>query len=54
MSSDDKTILIRNYSRWSHLTDDEYEELNIVHNFVEAAKDDYVILRPSIITSFIL
>jgi CRP/FNR family transcriptional regulator len=42
MSNDDKTILIRNYSLWSHLTDDEYEELNIVHNFIEAAKDDYV------------
>jgi CRP/FNR family cyclic AMP-dependent transcriptional regulator len=42
MQIDDKTILIRNYNLWSHLTDDEYEELNIVHNFIETAKDDYV------------
>ncbi|MBC7828335.1 MAG: Crp/Fnr family transcriptional regulator [Chitinophagaceae bacterium] len=42
MTVDDKTILIRNYNLWSHLTDDEYEELNIVHNFIETAKDDYV------------
>lgn len=42
MSIDDKAILIRNYNLWSHLTDDEYDELNIVHNFIETAKDDYV------------
>lgn len=45
MSIDDKAILIRNYNLWSHLTDDEYEELNIVHNFLEVAKDDYVYLE---------
>lgn len=38
----DKTLLIRNYNLWSHLTDDEYEELNIVHNFIETARDEYV------------
>jgi CRP/FNR family transcriptional regulator len=42
MSADDKILLIRNYNLWSHLSDEEYEELNIVHNFIEAAKDDYV------------
>ena len=42
MQSDDKIILIRNYNLWSHLTDEEYEELNIVHNFIETPKDDYV------------
>ncbi len=42
MSIDDKVILIRNYNLWSHLNDDEYEELNIVHNFIETAKDNYV------------
>lgn len=42
MSIDDKAILIRNYNLWSHLTDDEYEELNIVHNFIEIPRDDYV------------
>lgn len=42
MSIDDKTILIRNYNLWSHLSDEEYDELNIVHNFIEAEKDNYV------------
>jgi CRP/FNR family transcriptional regulator len=42
MSADDKWLLIRNYDLWSHLTDDEYNELNIVHNFIAAAKGDYI------------
>ncbi len=42
MSTDEKILLIRNYNLWSHLSDDEYEELNIVHNFIETSKDDYV------------
>ena len=42
MSLDDKWILIRNYNLWSHLSDEEYEELNIVHNFIEAPKGEYV------------
>lgn len=40
--SSDKTILIRNYNLWAHLTDEEYEELNIVHNFIEKGKDEYI------------
>ena len=42
MQVDDKTLLIRNYNLWSHLTDEEYAELNIVHNFIETPKDEYV------------
>jgi CRP/FNR family transcriptional regulator len=42
MSADQKWLLIRNYDLWSQLTDDDYEELNIVHNFVEARKGDYI------------
>lgn len=42
MSFDDKWLLIRNYNLWSHLSDEEYEELNVVHNFVEAPRGDYV------------
>mgnify|MGYP003575607919 CR=1 FL=1 len=38
----DKMLLIRNYNLWSHLSDQEYEDLNLVHNFVEAKKGDYV------------
>jgi CRP/FNR family transcriptional regulator, cyclic AMP receptor protein len=42
MAATDKMILIRNYNLWSHLSDEEYEALNLVHNFVEAKKGDYV------------
>ena len=42
MAVADKWLLIRNYDLWSHLTDDEYAELNVVHNFIEAAKGEYV------------
>jgi CRP/FNR family transcriptional regulator len=42
MSLDDKWLLIRNYNLWSHLSNEEYDELNIVHNFIEAPKGEYV------------
>src|SRR5689334_5008167 len=42
MSSTDKMLLIRNYDLWSHLSDQEYEDLDLVHNFVEAKKGDYL------------
>src|SRR5688572_22032122 len=42
MYSTEKMILIRNYDLWSHLSEEEYEALNLVHNFVEARKGDYV------------
>jgi CRP/FNR family cyclic AMP-dependent transcriptional regulator len=42
MSADQKWLLIRNYDLWANLTDEEYEELNIVHNFIEARKGDYI------------
>jgi CRP/FNR family transcriptional regulator, cyclic AMP receptor protein len=42
MASTDKMLLIRNYDLWSHLSDEEYDELNLVHNFIEAKKGDYV------------
>lgn len=42
MSADQKWLLIRNYDLWSNLTDEEYDELNIVHNFIEARKGDYI------------
>lgn len=42
MPIEDKWLLIRNYDLWSHLTDEEYDELNVVHNFIEAKKGDYV------------
>jgi CRP/FNR family transcriptional regulator len=42
MSVEDKWLLIRNYDLWAHLSNEEYEELNVVHNFIEARKGDYV------------
>lgn len=42
MSSEEKLLLIRNYDLWNHLSDEEYEELNIDHHFIEAKKDEYI------------
>ncbi|MBO9201626.1 MULTISPECIES: Crp/Fnr family transcriptional regulator [Niastella] len=42
MSAADKWLLIRNYDLWAHLTDEEVAELNIVHNYIEAHKGDYI------------
>src|SRR6185369_15027659 len=39
---EDKMLLIRNYDLWANLTDDEYDELNVAHNFIEAPKGEYV------------
>ena len=39
---DDKMLLIRNYNLWAHLSDEEYDELNLVHNYIEAAKGEYI------------
>ena len=38
----DKLLLIRNYDLWSKLTDEEYEELGLVHNYIEARKGDFI------------
>lgn len=42
MGYDEKMLLIRNYDLWAHITDEEYEALNIVHNFLEKKKNEYV------------
>jgi CRP/FNR family transcriptional regulator len=39
---EDKMLLIRNYDLWSHLSDEEYEELGLMHNFIEASKGDFI------------
>jgi CRP/FNR family transcriptional regulator len=39
---DEKMLLIRNYDLWSHLSNEEYEELNLVHHFMEARKGDFI------------
>lgn len=47
MNLEDKLLLIRNYNLWSHLTDEEYEELNLVHRYMEAKKGDYIYFDPA-------
>lgn len=42
MTADKKFLLIKNYDLFSHITDEEYDELNIVHHFIEAKKDEYI------------
>lgn len=42
MNSDEKFLLLRNYDLWCHLDDQEYEELNVAHQFIEAKKGDYI------------
>jgi CRP/FNR family cyclic AMP-dependent transcriptional regulator len=39
---DDKLVLLRNYDLWCHLSDEEYNELNVAHHFIEAKKGDYI------------
>jgi CRP/FNR family transcriptional regulator len=42
MTADNRMLLIRNYDLWKHITDEEYEELNLVHNYIEAKKGAYI------------
>ena len=42
MSFDEKFLLLRNYDLWCQLSDDEYEDMNIAHHFIEAKKGDYI------------
>ena len=42
MSADPRFLLIRNYDLWSHLTDEEYDELNIMHRYIESRKGEYI------------
>jgi CRP/FNR family cyclic AMP-dependent transcriptional regulator len=42
MTADKKMLLIRNYDLWCHLTDEDYEALNLVHHFIEARKGSYI------------
>jgi CRP/FNR family transcriptional regulator, cyclic AMP receptor protein len=42
MTPDERFVLMRNYDMFSCITDDEYEELDLVHNFLESKKGDYI------------
>jgi CRP/FNR family transcriptional regulator len=35
-------LLIRGFNIFAHITDEEYEELGLEHNFIEAKKGDYI------------
>ena len=41
-SCDSTLLLIRGFDIFQHLTDEEYEELDLVHNFLEAASGEYI------------
>ncbi len=42
MSTNQKFLLIRNYDLFSHITDEEYEELHLDHHFIEAPRGEYI------------
>lgn len=42
MNGDEKFLLIRNYDLWAHISDEEYEQLNLVHHYIEAPKGEYI------------
>jgi CRP/FNR family transcriptional regulator, cyclic AMP receptor protein len=42
MSTDERFVLMRNYDMFSCITDEEYEELDLIHNFLETPKGDYI------------
>ena len=41
-SCDSTLLLLRGFDIFEHLTQQEYEELDLVHNYVEAANGDYI------------
>lgn len=41
-SCDSTLLLIRGFDIFAHFTDEEYMELNVVHNFIEAGKGEYI------------
>ena len=42
MNEDDQVLLLRKCSLWSELSEEEYKELDVVDNFKEVKKGDYV------------
>lgn len=41
-SCDSKLLLLRGFDIFEHITDQEYEELDLVHNFLEASDGEYI------------
>lgn len=50
MGFEEKLLLIRNYNLWSHLSDEECEELNLVHRYMEARKGEFIYFEPEHLT----
>ncbi len=42
MSEVDKILLLRNCTLWSEISEEEFEQLNLIHNFIEAHKGAYI------------
>lgn len=41
-ATDNRMLIIRNYNLFAHLTHEEFDELDLLHNFIEAKKGDYI------------
>ena len=41
-SCDTTLLLLRGFDIFQHITDEEYEELDLVHNYIEAANGEYI------------
>jgi CRP/FNR family transcriptional regulator, cyclic AMP receptor protein len=41
-SCDSTLLLLRGFDIFRHITDEEYEELDLVHNYVEASSGEYI------------
>jgi len=41
-SCDSTLLLLRGFDVFEHITDEEYEELGLIHNYVEAANGEYI------------
>jgi CRP/FNR family transcriptional regulator, cyclic AMP receptor protein len=42
MGIDRQMLLIRNYDLWCQITDEEYDELDLLHHYIEAKKGEYI------------
>lgn len=42
MTIEEKWLLIRNYNLWSDISNEEYQELNIIHRFIETPRGEYI------------
>jgi CRP/FNR family transcriptional regulator len=49
MSLEDRMLLIRKHNLWSELSSEEYDELNLVHRFMEAKKGEYIYFDPPLL-----